>query len=376
MLYTRTLRQTIRYWPASRLASRRSIGIGIVFVAQVFGAGNARAAEPDTNTVKLLWHRETGAESCATQSKLEELVRRRLGRDPFATDAPRALDASVSSDSGNWHVELRVRDASGNSLGQRIFDVRADSCDQVVDAVGLAVALAIDPNASLKIDAKAPEIEPPHNAGMADGAPGDQKDPPDSTDKPKVLPSPYPYAQLLAPVAAACPAPNTWGTRVALRGVAAAGLLPGVAPGIEFAASVAHHHSHPFLGISYFAEAALDPRFAFGLTTINAGYCHDFVTTHRVSAGLCAAAHVGAQHVVVSQLQPLNPGDHVFVAASLGPTFNWLLLGPLYLEVGVSAWVPIPGAHPSFYISGQNSPVFESNALSGVAFLGVGLMTN
>jgi hypothetical protein len=359
----------------ARAKSRWPIGVALVLAYPCFSAAPAKAAEVGTATVNLRWHRGTGAEACTEQTKLEELVKTRLGRDPFSSEAERTLDASITSESGTWHVELRVRDHSGASLGQRIFDVRAESCDQVVDAVSLAVALAIDPNASLKIDPKPPEADAAHT-GTADGAPGDNKAKPEEASKPKVVPSPYPYAQLLAPVQAAEPARNPWGTRFALRGVAAAGLLPGVAPGVELVASFDLNHSHPLLGISYFAEAALDPRFAFGLTTVDVGYCHDVLTTHRAALGVCGTAHLGSQRVVVRQLQPVNPGDHFFAAASVGPTIAWLAWGPLYLQAGVSAWVPLPGLYPSFYISGQNSPVFESHSLSGLAFLGIGLMTN
>ena len=326
-----------------------AIGVaGALVGALLFAAVPTLAADVSTNVVQLRWQRGTGAENCPEQPRLEQLVRQRLERDPFAADAARTIEASVSAADGTWHVELHVRDGSGPSLGQRIFDVRADSCAKVVDAVGLAVALAIDPNASLKVNPSAPELEPV-KPNTADGAPADAAKP-DAAGQPKVVPPLYPYAQLLAPVEPACPVPSPWKTRVALRGVLAAGLLPGAAPGAAVAGSFDHVRSHLLLGISHFAEAARGPGFAFGLTTVDLGYCHDIVRSQRWELGGCADVHAGAQHVVVKQLVPLQQaGEHPFAAAGLGPRFSWVAWAPLYLEAGVSAWVPF--LRPSFYIS-------------------------
>jgi hypothetical protein len=128
------------------------------------------------------------------------------------------------------------------------------------------------------------------------------------------------------------------------------------------------------LGISYFAEAAQNTRFAIGLSTIDLGYCHDLLQSQRAEAGLCAGAHVGSQHVVVSELRATHPGDHFFGAASFGPRFGWRAWAPLYLELGASAWLPF--VRPQFALAGQETPIFQAHTVSGVGYLGIGVTTN
>ena len=329
----------------------------------------ARATQTET-FVRLHWLRSSEASQCPGQAEVQRLVQMRLGRDPFAANAPRTIDASIDVKGGLWHVELSVRDTEGPVEGRRVFDVRADSCTQVVEAVSLAVALAIDPNASFTIDPAVPGLSVPNQTQTNPSTQSDTNVPA-SASKPEA-PVHYRYAQIFVPIETPH-APST-PVDLSLRGIAAAGLLPKIAPGFAVAGSVGYQNSHAVLGISYFAESSLNQRYAFGLTTLDLGYLHDIVRSNSMAVSLSAEVHVGAMHSVVTQLESKHPGDRFFGAASLGPRLVWRAWAPLFIEGGVSAWMPF--AKPVFWTTDENSPVFQSKLPSGVGYLGAGWETN
>ena len=335
----------------------------------------ARATQTET-FVRLHWLRSSAASQCPEQAEVQRLVQMRLGRDPFAANAPRSIDASIDVKGGLWHVELSVRNADGPVEGRRVFDVRADSCTQVVEAVSLAVALAIDPNASFTMDPSVPGLSVPSQTKTNPSTQGDTNVHSAPTSSPEA-PVRYRYAQIFVPIAAPCPPSHPTPVDLSLRGIAAAGLLPKIAPGFAVAGSVGYQNSHAVLGVSYFAESARDRQFAFGLTTLDLGYRHDIVGSSSMAASLSAEVHLGALHSVVTHLEPIHPGDRFFGAASLGPRLVWRAWAPFFIEGGVSAWVAF--ARPEFAITQGTSPdssVFQSTLVSGVGYLGASWVTN
>ncbi len=318
--------------------------------------------------VRLIWIRGVQADSCPGQLEVERQVRWRLGRDPFVLDATRMIEARVSLADGIWHVELSVHDNTGASLGQRLLDVRADNCGQVVDAVGLAVALAIDPNISL--ESSVPPLagsEPPSSTGPTAA-------PPQPAAESRVL---WPYSQL-TPIAAAQSQLNRidktrYQYELTLRGLGAAGLIPGFAPGVAVAGAFGASGIRLTLGLSYLPETKLDS-FAFGLTTAEVGICGDIIRSRLVAGSICGELQVGAIHAVVYQPQPVSPGDQVFVALGLGPKMGWHAWAPFFIEGGVTAVLGL--RRPQFDIHedvGARKFVFQSQPVSGVGFVGVGV---
>jgi hypothetical protein len=327
----------------------------------------AQAADADSY-VRLVWLRGENAESCAGQAEVEQQVRARLGRDPFAINATRVIEAMVDYTEGVWHVDLSVREHSGVAQGRRVFDVRAQDCVQVVDAVGLAVALAIDPNANLQSARPQPAAPgPPTNANSGFGV-----------EQPGAAANYPPTAFYWTPIPLYAPQQNsTCQTNteyeLTLRGLAAVGLLPEVAPGVAVSSAIGQQRIRFSVGLSYFPEVALDSRFSFGLSTVNAGLCGDLVKARSISAGLCGDLHAGAMHAVVRQLQPLHPGDRMFSALGLGPRLGWRAWAPFFVQGGVTVLVAL--MRPQFAIQGVDTPVFEPRPVSAVGFIGVGFVT-
>ena len=348
------------------------------WLAMVFAfvcPGLARGAEADAY-VRLHWVRGASAGSCPEQVEVEQLVRARLGRDPFVSNASRTIDASIDFAGGAWHVELHVRDATGPVQGQRVFDVHADSCAQVADAVGLAVALAIDPNASIASLPPAPAPnESTRDTHVYDHGPGSDRGSGNLAAVPAApppMPVQYPYS---APPIQSPPTPavEPYSAQLTLRGLVASGLLPATAPGFGVAGAMGKRVVQGTLGMSFFPEVLYDPRFSFGLTTLDAGFCGNAVNSRSVIAGACGELHIGAMHSVVGQLRPVHPGDQRYASASLGPKFGWRAWAPFYIEGGLSAWGTF--LRPQFQLLGD-SPFFRSQLVSAVGYLGVGWTTN
>lgn len=329
------------------------------------------SAFAESAPVRLRWLRSAAASACSEQPEVETQVRQRLGRDPFGTDAHRIIEASVDVRADTWHVDLQVKAAGGKVLGRRVFDVRSESCDPVVEAVSLSVALAIDPDAQLEIDrgpvsssgfSPSPDVIPP----VPQTASTRRAQAPLS---PKVT---HPYAILLTPLEAPCEPPSDWRSVIGIRAIAAAGLLPNLAGGVSAFGLLGQRRSSVALGVSFFPAASLNRQFSFGLTTVDIGYCHDLLQSSSYSARTCALSHIGAEHSVVHELTPRNPGDRLFAAASLEPQISLSLAGPLFLELGAAAWVPF--VRPQFMV-GDNT-VFQTHSVAGLGYLGIGLRTN
>lgn len=99
------------------------------------------------STFALSWVRLEGAESCPPKGRLAAEVQSRIGRDPFAASAARALEVMASRTDGRWLVRIHIRDQDGATLGYRALDSMADDCSAVFSATVLALALTIDPRA-------------------------------------------------------------------------------------------------------------------------------------------------------------------------------------------------------------------------------------
>lgn len=356
------------------VSSRRQMGksqrilqaLGVVGALLATFCPRCPAAETDA-FVRLVWIRGLGADSCAGQLEVERQVRWRLGRDPFVLDAKRLIEARVSLVEGTWHAEIAVHDNTGAALGQRVLDVRADNCAEVVDAVGLAVALTIDPNVSL--DSKVPPL--PNSEPLSQN--GRQLAPTQAPAEPNNL---RPFAQLY-PIFVPQPTVNdsrksSYDYELSLRGLATSGLIPGVAPGIALWGAFGQRGIRLSLGLSYLPESKLNG-FSFGLTTASLGLCADVFRSKVVAASVCGALEVGAIHaVILQQLAPLHPGDHPFAALDFGPKVGWRGWAPFFVEVGANATIGFD--RPIFEIRGE-SPVFQSKLPSGVGFVGVGVVS-
>ena len=125
-------------------------------------SGSAACAQDPVplGSAQLHYTRGRGADACPDEASLSSEVIARLGYDPFDRSAPRTLDVSVLSEGGQLRatIVLSAPDAPGPSTHRLVSS--ALDCSVLHPALGLAIALAIDPARALALDAT-PGLPPP-----------------------------------------------------------------------------------------------------------------------------------------------------------------------------------------------------------------------
>ncbi|MEZ4407525.1 MAG: hypothetical protein R3A52_13770 [Polyangiales bacterium] len=296
-------------------------------------------ADPPT-TVRFSWVRGDGADACPDERRVRDDVERRLGRDPFSDDATRSIEALVERVDEHWRATIRVRDASGATVGERALTRDDARCDAVVDASALAVALAIDPDAP---------TDPPPPAPAS--------------------PRRRPRRSRPAP-----PAPFTgpW-ISVALRGAVTAGLTPSVVPSAGLSASV---DLSPRWGMRVALDHALavsadDPRFAFGFTRASIEGCARPWLSTRVDLAACAGVAGALTQAVVRNGSSLDAGESPWIglatslAFTVRPTPRWFVS----LRVDGAAAV----SRGRFNLLPTAGAIYAQPAVAGGAALELGL---
>jgi len=167
---------------------------------------------------------------------------------------------------------------------------------------------------------------------------------------------------------------NPYQYELTLRATGTTGILPTFAGGTSVAGAFGRDGTRLMVALTYLPESTSDARFSFGFAAASGGVCGDITRQRLLATTVCGEFSLGAIHSVVHQLEPLNPGDRLTAAVGLGPKIGWRAWAPLFLEVGVSAWVGL--VRPKFAIINADSTrttVFQSQAVSGLGFVGVGV---
>lgn len=334
------------------------VGAALVIAQPASAAGPEPATAEAPLSFRWSFVRLAGAESCPGAERIAAGVRARLGRDPFADDAERNIEGSVSRDGQLWRAHLSVVDPEGVVLGSRDLQSGEPDCTTLADAVTLAVALVIDPRAAF-----APPSAPPALPAVAPPAavPAVPVAPPPATS---AVPAPASPPSLAA-------APAGPALAFSLRGALALGLLPRSAFGVESAGELGLSARWSLsAGVSYFPEVRTsDAGFAFGLSAGSLGLCVGAVQAPAARLAICGEGQLGAMHAVVYSVRALPPGDHLWAGARVGPRLRLLLTSKLWLEAGGMALVPL--VRHEFALKDQRNPVFQSSPLTFAGTLGL-----
>jgi hypothetical protein len=260
-----------------------------------------------------------------------------------------------------------------------------NDCAPLFSATALAVALLIDPEATLHADATATEAV----------AKFEVAEPPPAPTPPAPAPAAAPPAPACPPPpAASLPAPPEHDAGAAsARAAIAIGMVPGVVPGAELV--VHKRFSGRFSGAVsalYLASGdatAAAATFDVGLTAFNLSGLFDLVNSDAFAAGVELGAWAGALRTAVQTPPPANdtwlvatvPADSFYLSADAGLQARLHLAGPLLLEARALAVVPLirqrlevsaaasglPGQTPA------NTEVWLQPALGGLGSLGLGV---
>lgn len=310
------------------------------------GALAARTAGADpVGRVRLAWVRGEGADRCPDAPSLAREVTRRLGRDPFADDAVASIEAEVARVETRWVARLHHRsdDPSAGTDTRALVSEAAD-CAPIAEAVALAIAIAIDPDAALR-PAPPPPAAPPPAA-------------PPPLDRP---PLPLPR--------------RTRGGSVTLRVVGALGLLPGVAAGASVATegpiAGRWRWGAGMLLLPLARTATPDRGQAFGLTAGWLSGCVDIVEFSAASLGTCLGVLVGVIDAVAYQGLPLQPGAYPWAGVSAAARLRARLAGPWAFEAGLELVAPL--VRHDFVVGGTQATLFQQATVAGAGFAGLGV---
>jgi hypothetical protein len=325
----------------------------------------AHAEPPGTDAVRLAWHRGAGAEICPGEAELGRRVAARIGRDPFADDARRTIEARVERSGEQWRAEIRLFDENARPIAAREpLESTAAGCAALAEAVVLAVALTIDPDAALGAGAAA-------GAGASPAAPEPAPEQPAQTK-----PEPERPPASTPPRCPACPPqqprkPPT-PARASLRAIAAMGILPATAPGVSVAAEIEPVVPWSLgLAMIYLPEVDSDDGdLAFGLTAVEPFVCAGLIRSVTSSLSACAGGQLGSMHALSRGLRPIEPGDNFWFAPTVGPRARVTVAHPAELEIGAAAVVPLT-TH-EFVVRGRPGSAHRAANVGYIAWLGLG----
>jgi len=270
------------------------------------GVGSGRKAPPleplpQRKGARLTWVRGVGAEGCVGPNGLEEDVKARLGRDPFALPPQLAIEGAIVRVPGGFRVDLVVRDPEGGLVGTRQLSSRERDCRSLGEAVAVAITVTIEPDTT----------------GARGAAP----------DRPPAAP-------------AAPAAPRARGSAALAIG-AGAGVVPGISPVVSLRTSARVERAEVGVGAQLWPESrAAGMGFALAAMSLDACLL-PFAST--VAFRWCGALLAGFFHAVVHapELAPVEVGATPWLGAETGPLVSVPVTGTLRLEAGAAALVPL-----------------------------------
>ncbi len=316
------------------------------------GAG-ARAQSASTERVDagvhLSWVRAEGATECGNAGLVQTDVTRRLGKNPFTEPSRVFVEAVASREGGLFQAQLEMRDEIGGSLGARKVTSDAATCDSLVSAAGLAIALMIDPEAAL-----APKAAPP----------------------PPVLAAPPLREVPILPVPLPRPPAARGALLVAL--TATARTLPRAALGVRVGGDVRlARRFDAEASLTFFPEQRQARRgfeVSFGLTYASAGLCYQLLQAATVQLAGCGFGSLGAIHATTFEPARSHDGQLLWSAAGLGLRAAWVLADPLLIRAGVEASLPLE--RRDYLIkrgTSENVVVFSDPAFAAALHVGLGV---
>jgi hypothetical protein len=245
-----------------------------------------------------------------------------------------------------WHAEIAVRAHLADAEPPlRELKSQAKDCDALSEAVVLAVALAIDPEAAFS--------EPPR--------------------EPRPPPAPPPPAPVVVSPPTAAPPPGLRG-RAELDLTGQAGLLPRASLGASLLAAAALGERFE-LGLRAQVFPAVDqsgdPSYAIGLALGTAQVCARLFRPTRVDVRACGGPSIGVVHASLLTGDRAQPGERVWTSAELGLDLVVPVTRSLGLVVGARAAAPL--VRYRFVVDGSDAALFRQSAVAGLAHAGLEL---
>lgn len=319
-------------------------------------------------TLRFSWVRARGADQCPGPSAVTDAVESRLARAVFSSSAAQSIEAIVSRADNQWSVELYLRNVDGTLLGSRTLSSERAECEAAVEAAVFAITLALDPDAD-------PDASPQHTPETSAAIRGALSLARAVTDAPR------------APVATQHTQSTPPPTRVdlgavSLGGWASFGALPALSSGASLHGYVRVYRRFGVrTWLRFLPEQRSDTTtiggVSFGLTTVTLGGDVELIDVSRFALSVSLGPTVGAMHAVPHDRAPADSGQRAFFALTASAIGAIRLVGPLSLDVGIEADLPITRYRfglESTSAQGATvySPVFEQPWLAAGAWIALG----
>jgi len=304
---------------------------------------------PPSAAARLSWTRFPGADSCPDQEALAADVRDRVGYDPFARPDPRTfVEGRVRPSADGYTASLSFRDAEGALIGERALATRDDDrCRALAEASALAVALVLDPIATL---GGAPPRVPEEDDPPGQGTPAetrrmtDTERPWSPADTPSGVGEPTaPGEDTRADAAETAPEEGGPSLEAQLRLEANGGALPGgvaLGPGLQVV--VRSRLLAVGVGAVYYPQAS-EGLFAVGLAAANLDLCAAPSLADGVLADLCLRGVLGARRQTVNtdEVVGVDEGESAWGAIGAVGRLRGMVVGPLFLTAEIGFLVAI-----------------------------------
>lgn len=260
--------------------------------------------------VRLEYLQDEESLRCTSQEALRGSISARLGREPWDDAAPEWLRVQIRREQARWRATVEWFGASGQRKGLRELSSEREDCQELIQALELAIALVLDPPLFHK-----PRAEPPPSSTASSA------------------PIPAPEVQLLPPPAPTPSAPSTPDVQpppvespsrapvlaVGLGARASWGLLPATRAGLQVEGELRSERFSFSLDVTAWPPRTtpVDPaRLRSMLVAVGARACvHEgpFGACPQLSAGLLRLEGGGLENARPAQAPWLAPGVRLFV---------------------------------------------------------------
>ncbi len=111
-------------------------------------------------TVRFTYLRGAQAGQCPEEGAVRDAVAARLGYEPWDETAKRTVRATIEPRGGGLRARMELLGEGGAKLGGRELSSARQDCRELVEALELAICIAIDPLSITRPAAPAPKPEP------------------------------------------------------------------------------------------------------------------------------------------------------------------------------------------------------------------------
>jgi hypothetical protein len=326
------------------------------------------ASSDDVEPVRIEFHAPSG---CPGESAFLDQVRARTSKSRPAAAGERARTFTITVTQRGSRILglLKIEDPPAPPA---VREVSGEECSEIVSALALITALAVDPHASTAPAARLSTAPPPQPAAPSPGAPSPSSGEAARSEPPPPFPAPHPAPYIapptwLSPVATPLPAlltpppnavPPRWRLSLGLHAAAVDAVAPDLIPGLD-----------GFIDVERAADSVFSPSFRASVFWVQGSGARlgPVFSNYYWVAGRLEGCPLALSPVAKFRLSPcalvdagmlqVEGGGRVntvsrsrpWVAPGILGRIRWEVVDPLVVEVEAGASFPL--IRDTFYVA-------------------------